>query len=97
MLNTQADRNFVECLTLKGRYWSLNLTHCRLLEIGSHSGSSFNKVKDKGRASMNIVFDLDTDPTYKDTAEKAVVVVSPLNSFISDQMDHRKSLKSAKK
>ena len=41
--------------------------------------------------------DLDTDPTYEDTTEKAVVVVSPLNGLISDQMEYRKSLKSAKK
>ena len=45
-----------------------------------------NKVKDKGMAraqdkvtSMNMTVDLDTDsqtaPTYKDTTEKAVVVV----------------------
>ena len=43
-----------------------------------HSGSSFNN--DKGRAkardtatSMNMVVDMDTDPTYEDTTGKAVV------------------------
>ena len=40
--------------------------------------------------------DLDTDPTYEDTTENAVVVVSPLSALTSDQMERRKSLKSAK-
>ena len=73
------------------------------IEIGSHSESSFNNVKDKDRAkardtaaSMNMAVDLDTDPTYEDTTEKAVVVVSPLNTLVSDQMESWKSLKSAK-
>ena len=44
---------------------------------------------------MNMAVDLDTDPIY--TAEKAAVVVSPLNTLISDQMERWKSLKSAKK
>ena len=47
--------------------------------------------------SMNMTVDLDTDPIYEDTTEKAVEVVSPLNALISDQMERRKSLKSAKK
>ena len=38
----------------------------------------------------------DTDPTCEDTTEKAVVVVSPLNALISDQMERRKSLMSGK-
>ena len=70
----------------------------------SHSGSSLNNVKDKDRAkarntatSVNMAVDLDTDPTYEDKTEKAVVVVSPLNTLISDQMERWKSLKSAKK
>ena len=46
---------------------------------------------------MNMTVDLDTDPTYEDTAEKAVVVVSPLSALISDQMERQESLKSAKK
>ena len=41
--------------------------------------------------------DLDTDPTYEDTAEKSFVVVPPLNTLISDQMERGKSLTSAKK
>ena len=45
----------------------------------------------------NMTVDLDTDPTYEDTTEKGVVVVSPLNGLISDQMECRQSLKSAKK
>ena len=60
--------------------------------------------KDKGRTrargtatSMNMTVDLDTDPTYEDTTEKAVVVVLPLNALISDQMERRKSLMSGKK
>ena len=64
--------------------------------------------KDKGRArardiatSKNMTVDLDTDPqtdhTYEDTTEKAVVVVSLLNTLISDQMERLKSLKSGKK
>ena len=60
--------------------------------------------KDKGRArardaatSMNMTVDLDTDPTYEDTTEQAVVVVLPLNALIPDQMERRKSLKSGKK
>ena len=44
--------------------------------------------------SMNMTVYLDTDPTYEDTTEKAVVVVLPLNALISDQMERRKSLKS---
>ena len=63
-----------------------------------------NKVKDKGWArprdtttsnEHDTVY-LDTDPTYEDTTEKAVVVVSPLSALISDQMERRKSLKSAR-
>ena len=46
---------------------------------------------------MNMIVDFDTDPTYEDPTEKAVVVVSPLNTLISDQMESRKLLKSAKK
>ena len=46
---------------------------------------------------MNMTVDLDTYPIYEDTKEKAVVVVSPLSTFISDQMERWKSLKSAKK
>ena len=60
--------------------------------------------KDKGRTrardtatSMNMTVDLDTDPTYEDTTEQAVVVVLPLNALIPDQMERRKSLKSGKK
>ena len=67
-----------------------------------------NKVKDKGRArardtatSMNMTVDLDTDrqtdPTYEDTTEKAVLVISPLNALMSDQMERLKSLKFGKK
>ena len=41
--------------------------------------------------------DPQTDPTYEDTTEKAVVVVSPLNALISDQIELLKSLKSGKK
>ena len=104
MLKTQADRNLVECLAWKRRYWSLNLAFCRILEIESHSGSSLNNYKDKGTTrardtatSTNMKVDLDTDPIYEDTTEKAVVVVLPLNALISDQMERRKSLKSGKK
>ena len=56
--------------------------------------------KDKGRTrarnttSMNMTVDLDTDPTYEATTEKAVVL--SLNALISDQMERRKSLKSGK-
>ena len=46
---------------------------------------------------MNMAVDLDTDPTYEDTTEKAVVVVSLLKTLVSDQMERWKSLKSAKK
>ena len=60
--------------------------------------------KDKGRTraqdtetSMNMTVDLDTDPTYEDTTEKAVVVVLLLNALISDQMERQKSLKYGKK
>ena len=64
--------------------------------------SSFNN--DKGRAkardtatSMNMAVDLDTDLTYEDTTEEAVVVVSPLSALISDQMERWKSLESRPK
>ena len=64
------------------------------IETGSDSGSYFNNVKDKDRAkardtatSINMAVDLDTDPTYEDTTEKAFVVVSPLNTLVSDQME----------
>ena len=46
---------------------------------------------------MTMTVDLDTDPTYEDTTKQAVVVVSPLDALISDQMERRKSLKFAKK
>ena len=74
------------------------------IETGSHSESSFNNVKDIDRAkardtatSMNMAVDLDTDLTYENTTEKVVVVVSPLSTLVSDQMERWKSLKSAKK
>ena len=84
----------------KRHYWSLNLAHCQILEIGSHS--SFNNyttrpIRTRARdtaTSMNMTVYLDTDPTYEDTTEKAVVVVLPLNALISDQMECRKSPKS---
>ena len=70
------------------------LVYRRILEIGSHSGSSFNKVTDMDWArarytatSMNMTVDLDTGHTYNDTTEKAVVVVSPLSALISDQIE----------
>ena len=47
--------------------------------------------------SINMTVDLDTDPTYEDTTEQAVLVVLPLNALIPDQMERRKSLKSGKK
>ena len=63
-----------------------------------------HNCKDKGRTrardtatSMNMTVDLDTDPTYEDTTEQAVLVVLPLNALIPDQMERRKSLKSGKK
>ena len=68
--------------------WSLTLAYCRILEIGSHSGSSSEKVKvkDKGRArardtatSMNMTVDLGT------------------GHLRGHKMERRKSLKSAKK
>ena len=84
--------------------WSLNLAYCQILEIVSHSGSSFNKVKDNNRERardtatyMNMTVDLDTDSTYKGTTEKAAVVVSPLNALILDQMERCNSLKAAKR
>ena len=39
----------------------------------------------KLRALLTV--DLDTDPTYEHTTEKAVVGVSPLSALISDQME----------
>ena len=47
--------------------------------------------------SINMAVDLDTYTTYEDTTEKAVVVVSPLNTLVSDQIERCKSLKSAQK
>ena len=54
------------------------------------------KDTDKGRTrardtatSMNMTVDLDTDPTYEDTTEQAVVVVLPFNALIPDQMERR--------
>ena len=75
--------------------------YCQILEIGVHSGSvNKSKLKDKVMArprdtttSVIMTVDLDTDPTYELTTEKAVVVVS-LSALISDQMELRKSLKS---
>ena len=66
------------------------------------------KDKDKGRARardtatpMNMTIDLDTelqtDPTYEDTTEKAVEVCLPLSALISDQMKRLKSVKPGKK
>ena len=66
--------------------------------------TTIHNYKDKGRTrardtatSMNMTVGLDTDPTYEDTTEQAVVVVLPLNALIPDQMERRKSLKSGKK
>ena len=59
-----------------------------------------DKVRTRARdtaTSMNMTVDLDTDPTYEDTTEQAVVVVLPLNALIPDKMDRQKSLKSGKK
>ena len=67
-------------------------------------GSSFNKSKTRAGSRYSNInerdsssVDFDTYPTYEYTTEKAVIVVSPLNTLISDQMEHRKSLKSAQK
>ena len=66
--------------------------------------TTIHNYKDKGRTraqdtatSVNMTVDLDTDPTYEDTTEQAVVVVLPLNALIPDQMERRKSLNSGKK
>ena len=43
---------------------------------------------------MTVDFDRDalTDPTCEDTTAKAILVVSPLNALISDEMERLKSL-----
>ena len=63
--------------------------------------TTIHNYKDKGRTraldtrtSMNMTVDLDTDPTYEDTTEQAVVVGLPLSALTPDQMERRKSLKS---
>ena len=52
--------------------------------ILSHLLTTIHNYKDKGRArtrgtaaSINMTVDLNTDPTYEDTTEQAVVVVYP--------------------
>ena len=68
--------------------------------IGTYSGLdllSTNLARDTATANIDerdsSSVDFDTYPTYEYTTEKAVIVVSPLNTLISDQMEHRKSLK----
>ena len=58
-----------------------------------------SRARDTARSrsgSMNMTVDFDrdalTDPTLEDTTAKAVLVVSPLNALISDQMERLKSL-----
>ena len=84
-----------------GLVWARFLTkqsRCILIADDVNVTIRFNRKKARDTAtSMNMGVDLDTDPTYEDTTEKAVVVVSPLNTLISDQMERWKSLKSAKK
>ena len=95
----------------KDRYWSLNLAYW-ILEVWRFTSFwiIFYKIRPRTRAhkarardtatTMNMTVDLDTDlqtnPTNEDTTGKGVVVVSPLNALIWDQMERLKSLKSLK-